>query len=396
VSASTVLLRWTCAMLVVVTACGGDSAGPGPAGPGSIQVTATSTGQDIDPDGYAAAVDAGQSMALGLNATVVFPGVGPGSHSVQISGVARNCTVSGQNPRTVTVESNATAQVTVQITCAAISGLGGTIAFNTDRDGNFEIYLVYANGTGLARLTNVTGDDAHASWSPDGSKIAFHSNRNGDTEIYAMNADGTNPMRLTARPGIDELPDWSRDGSKIAFVRDIGSPFFTEIFVMNADGTGAVNITNNADFALTPAWSPDGTRIAYTTDRDYDIDFTEFATEIYLLNADGSQPVNITNHNTADDGHPAWSPDGSRIAFHTNRDGNFEIYVMNADGSNPVNLTRHAAQDFNPTWSPDGSKIAFETDRDGNSEIYVMSADGTNLVRVTNNPATDAFPVWKP
>jgi Tol biopolymer transport system component len=383
-------------MLVVLTTCGGASASSGPEGTGSIEITTTTTGQDIDPDGYTAAVDAGQSMALGINATVLFSGLSPRSHSVQISGIARNCTVVGQNPRTVTVASEATAQVPVQIICAAISGLGGTIAFNTDRDGDFEIYLVYANGTGLARLTNFTGDDAHASWSPDGSRIAFHSNRTGDVEIYAMNADGTNPMRLTSRPGIDQLPAWSPDGSKIAFVRDVGSPFFGEIFVMNDDGTGAVNITNNADFALTPAWSPDGTRIAYTTDRDYDIDPTELATEIYVLNADGTQPLNITNHNTADDGHPAWSPDGSRIAFHTNRDGNFDIYVMNADGSNPVNLTKHAAQDFNPAWSPDGSKIAFETDRDGNFEIYVMTADGTYLVRVTNYPATDAFPAWRP
>ncbi|HEY9517707.1 MAG TPA: hypothetical protein VIQ98_00515 [Gemmatimonadales bacterium] len=206
-----------------------------------------------------------------------------------------------------------------------------------------------------------------------------------------MNADGTDPIRLVS----GQLPAWSPDGSKIAFVRNVGPPFFTEIFVMKTDGTGAVNITNVPDFAFTPDWSPDGSRIAYTTDRDFDINFTELANEIYVLNADGTLPRNITNHDTAEDGHPAWSPDGSRIAFHTNRNGSFEIYVMNADGSNPVNLTNHAASDFNPAWSPDGSKIAFETNRDGNSEIYIMNADGTGLVRVTNHPATDAFPAWR-
>ena len=97
---------------------------------------------------------------------------------------------------------------------------------------------------------------------------------------------------------------------------------------------------------------------------------------------------------------PAWSPDGKKIAFvswrESNHDMNDDIYVMNADGTNAVNLTNHEAQDFDPAWSPDGTKIAFVSDRGGNYDIYVMNADGTGEVKITDNPGRDSDPTWSP
>ncbi len=100
---------------------------------------------------------------------------------------------------------------------------------------------------------------------------------------------------------------------------------------------------------------------------------------------------------TSDPAHddlPAWSPDGSRIAFVSNRDGNLEIYVMNADGSNQTRLTVTSGADYSPTWSPDGKRIAWRSDRDGNAEIYSMNSDGSDRTRLTNNPASDHSPAW--
>lgn len=105
------------------------------------------------------------------------------------------------------------------------------------------------------------------------------------------------------------------------------------------------------------------------------------------MSADGSGPVNLTNH-TAEDDYASWSPDGSRIAFESDRDGNEEIYVMNADGSDPVNLTNHLSEDHHPSWSPDGSHIAFATDREGNDEVYVMEVGPSRRVSVTPTSTT--------
>ena len=140
------------------------------------------------------------------------------------------------------------------------------------------------------------------------------------------------------------------------------------------DGTAPLRLTNEAEIDNLPDWSPDGSRIAITTGRDGN-------GEVYLVNPDGTDPVNLTNE-PADDGHAAWSHDGTRIAFQTVRDGGgAEVYVMDADGGNPVNLTNNAADDGRPAWSPDDQRIAFISNRDGNYEIYVMNADGSDQTR---------------
>ena len=174
--------------------------------------------------------------------------------------------------------------------------------------------------------------------------------------------------------------------AKIAFASQRDSN--NEIYVMNADGTNQVRLTNNPSNDESPTWSPDRSRIAFRSERDGN-------NEIYVMNADGTGQFRLTNNNAADNS-PVWSPNGGKIAFRSERDGNFEIYVMNADGTNQTRLTNNNAVDNLPTWSPDSSKIAFTSERDGNVEIYVMNADGNNQTRLTNNNVTDFFPAWSP
>ena len=242
---------------------------------------------------------------------------------------------------------------------------GRHIAFQSNRNGNFEIYVMAADGSNPRRLTNHSATDGAAAWSPDGRHIAFDSNRNGNFEIYVMAADGSNPRRLTNHSANDGLPAWSPDGRHIAFNSNRDGNH--EIYVMAADGSNPRRLTYRSADDAWPAWSPDGTQIAFGSDRDGNY-------EIYVMAADGSNPRRLTYHSAGDPAFPAWSPDGRHIAFHSNLNGNFEIYVMAADGSNPRRLTNHSANDAWPAWSPDGTQIAFASLRDGNAEIYVTAA----------------------
>jgi Tol biopolymer transport system component len=281
--------------------------------------------------------------------------------------------------------------------------LTGKIAFTSNRDGNFEIYLMNQDGSGLTRLTDDPGEDARPAWSPEGTRIAFESNRNGNFQIYVMNADGTNLNPLTDGSSSAMSPAWSPDGTRISFASDRDGNW--EIYVMpapgpegNSGGSVPVNLTNNPSQDFSHTWSPDGSRIAFDTTRD-DPDpencYPSCLYEIYVMNADGSGATNLTK-NAVEDYDPAWSPDRNRIAFASGRDDNWELYVMSANGSGATRLTSEPSADDEPAWSPDGSRIAFVSLRDGNPEIYVMNANGSGLIRLTDNPAEDWDPAWSP
>ena len=243
------------------------------------------------------------------------------------------------------------------------------------------------------------------------AQIAFSSNRDGDSEIYVMAADGGNLQRLTENRNNDWSPSWAPDGKRIVFTSDRDGHFMngiptTEIYVMDADGSNQQNLTNNPFSDSSPSWSPDGNRIAFDSNRD-----GPFNREIYMIDADGRNLQRITNNpdddGWADDRYPSWSPDGKRIAFGARRDGHFEnkfavtyeIYVMDADGGNQRRLTENRNNDRYPSWSPDGERIVFTADRKGNFEqfdIYVMDADGGNLQNLTQHRAWDWRPSWSP
>lgn len=168
-----------------------------------------------------------------------------------------------------------------------------------------------------------------------------------------------------------------------------------EVYVMDTDGTNQVNVTNSPGSAEYDAeFSRDGSKIVYVSGFGA-------SSEIYVMESDGSGKNRLTN-NAFLDLNPTFSPDGNQIAFASNRNGNFEVYVMNTDGSEPVNLTEHPNSDLQPAFSPDGSRIVFATNRhdpigpDFNVEIYVMNADGSGQTRLTDFERNDENPSFSP
>lgn len=223
------------------------------------------------------------------------------------------------------------------------------------------------------------------------SQILFSSNRSGAyDEIYLLDLASSQVTRLTQGDSSTFPGPFSPDGSQILFT----GYGLTHSYVglMNADGTERIDLTRmpNSDEAF-PAWSPDGQQIAFTSRRDGN-------NEIYVMNADGSNLQRLTNH-PKDDFTPAWSPDRTRIVFVSDRDnqaGSYNLYLMKADGSNVRRLTVGKGIDYTPVWSPDGKQIAFRTSIEGSSDIYVMNVDGSGLRNLTNNPAEDWSPSWSP
>jgi len=249
---------------------------------------------------------------------------------------------------------------------------GTQLAFNTKRDGNWEIYVIDADGSNPTNLTNDPAYDGWPAWSPDGTKVAFYSNREGDWEIHLMDADGSNSVNLTRTDGFDGYPTWSPDGTKIAFytLRDGNR----EIYVIDADGGNPTNLTNHEATDVVPSWSPDGTRIVFQSYRESDDG------ELFVLDLETGDATRLTHGFVAPSS--AWSPDGSQVVFESNRSGNLEIYVIDADGNDPTQITHHPARDMNPVWSPDGSRIAFISNRTGNWDLFVLTLDEASLVEI--------------
>jgi aqualysin 1 len=294
----------------------------------------------------------------------------------------------------------------------------GKIVFASCRDGNdFELYTMNPDGSEQTRLTfHDYSDDMWPEFSPDGTQIAFTSGRGDDLryQVYVMNADGTNVRRVTSnQTGHNAEAAWSPDGKQIAFRsnRDAGD---WEIYAINVDGTNERRLTYSAGADIDPAWSPDGTKIAFPSYRGSPSMTETYGADninIFVMNADGSNQVNITPNwdgvGARNDYYPAWSSVGTRISF-TYDGGNEprsdQIFVMNADGSSRVNLSNNTAYEYNPSWSSDDSRIVFQsTLDDGKGEIYVMNSDGTNRIRLTFNTgngvdlwtADDYYPDWQ-
>ncbi|MCL4207257.1 MAG: PD40 domain-containing protein, partial [Pirellulaceae bacterium] len=268
-------------------------------------------------------------------------------------------------------------------------GGAGKIAFVRNDNGNSDIFVMDSDGSNLTRVTyGIFGADA-VTWSPDGAWLAFRAVSGGNySDLFIVDASGIGtPVNITNTPDYDELaPDWSPNGSLLVYGRNPVSGGSEDIFTVQPDGFGLTQLTSGPEREFDPAWSPDGSKIAFTS-----FDPNTYSTVIQVMNADGTGPfVPIASGFQA-----VWSPDGTKIAYTGfSADPLAEIFVTNADGSGlGVQLTSNSFHDGEPTWSSDGTSIVFSSDRAGDPDLYVMPADGSGpATPLTSGPAHDRGP----
>ncbi|MDP1794852.1 MAG: hypothetical protein Q8K63_12035 [Acidimicrobiales bacterium] len=298
-------------------------------------------------------------------------------------------TVAGGGPQSTSPTGGGTGSGTTTTTLPAA-------AFGANR-------IAYVTGSGATWTVNPDGSDPrfvansayHPAWAPSHAALAVVDAQSPGGILSYIAPSGARFALTPAPDGSgegDSRPTWSPDGLRLAFGRvDFqGSGGYSSIWVVNKDGQNAQQISVAGCFTADPTWSPSGTHIAFWSSRDHCSGSGAIGTyELYVMRSDGS---NVRRLGTAvNSGAPAFSPDGTKIAFASDRDGNFEVYVMTSEGEEETRITTTAGEDTDPTWSPDGSRIAFRSARNGGG-IYSMKPDGTDVRLVVSGAASQ--PSW--
>ncbi len=266
--------------------------------------------------------------------------------------------------------------------------LTGQIAFISYRDETdshvSDIFMVNIEDDSLTKITDGSGNILNFSWSPDGDHLAFDSNKDGDYEIYTIRVDGTQLKQLSSNDIQDNDPSWSPDGTQIAYT--VNDTDKQAIYIMDVDGTNAHRLTAGS----TPSWSPDGLRIAFA--RNYD--------GIYTIEPSGATLTRLTDSSDHGwDGYPTWSPDGTKIIFGSNRHapGDFatdSVYIMNADGSGIGRLSQTWGSPPY-AWSPDGRWIIYTEGFGSGAELHVMDSYGLESMPLADDKI-GSHPLWRP
>jgi TolB protein len=270
----------------------------------------------------------------------------------------------------------------------------GEIAFETNRDGNWEVYGLDLRTGGLHNYTRNPADDLGPAWAPDGRSFTFYSNRDTDFnhELYVLDTVAGEVRRLSEQNGDHRRAVWSPDGQQLVYTYRYG-----QVHIMDANGTNDRHLV----YGFSPTWSPSGGQILYYADWR-----GELNAEIYIIDTDGHNLVNFSNH-AANDWSPAWSQDGKYIAFLSSRDGNAELYVTPTDcietrrycGTNTRRLTFNRTNDASPIWSPDNQHILFAAEQLGDTrhvDLFLLDVTSGDMQRLTAGYGDNQSPAWRP
>lgn len=242
-------------------------------------------------------------------------------------------------------------------------------------------------------LTNNSAEDRYASYSPTGDQIIFESNREGNWDIYTMDLDGKNQQKVTLHKKDDRRPSWHPSGQKIIFESNRSGKYeLYELHVKNKE-VKKINIKDMDGEPTFAQYSPDGNKIAYSSKK------SDQQAKIVIIDQQGVHIKTLVDYSFRSF-YPRWSADGKTLLFfsrHETNNNDDEVYTIGIDGKDKKRLTNWPKHNFCPSWSNDGNKIAYATSMENSrSEIYVMDANGENQIRITHNEDGDTLPNWAP
>lgn len=277
------------------------------------------------------------------------------------------------------------------------------LAFMSDRDGDWDIYLLDKEGQ-LHNLTDKSsGHEYYPYFTFDGQQINLFSTADGEVTPARVNADGTNfetqnmlqaLLSVVKEGDTDWDPAWNVGGTRMAWNRVLpGMPPQVDLFVADTNGANRIQLTDDSSIEGMHAWSPDGSQLIYVSN-------TSGKSNVYKVTVADGTITRLTNHDT-NDYQPFWSTDGSQIlvvfSFHLALlDGVTEMYVMNADGSNLHPLGNDEVFTGDLTYSPYEGQVVYVSNESGYWHIYMMDADGSNVKQITDGTSNNLCPVWRP
>lgn len=371
---------------------GGRPSAPAPSSSGDLLVSTRTVGDQLDSDGYTIVLDGGPGIALPIDGEIRVTNLTAGSHSFNVSGVAPNCRLTNRpTSGSLSISTDAVIALSLEVFC--LQPNPGRI-FYTAFGG--AVHVMNALG-GDKQVLPIVGDKVELS--PDQQRIVIGGGGFVDPEIWAADADGSNLINLTNTPNRGEMrPSWSPDAQQIAYERqEVIQNSEYHIFVMNADGSGVTNLAPPEWTGGEPAWSPDGTRIAFRSHHGGS------GGDLWTIAPDGSQLTQLTIGGSLDT-NPSWSPDGKRLVFTRFRGAldeggtDFDLFVINRDGTGLTQLTDDDRRSSEADWSPDGRWIVFasgDLGQGGVFDLFMMRSDGTDRLQLTFGERA-GLPNWVP